>query len=149
MTSLDPALITSVDGSAPEPAPAVSPRRARSRSRRPPTKVLVGGAITLFFILMALFGPLLAPHSAAWVANTTSGLPVAPSGSLWLGTDNVQHDLFSQLLIGSRSTLLIAFLAGAIATVLSVAVGVTAGYVGGVTDEVLSALSNIFLALPG
>ncbi|MBR7826005.1 ABC transporter permease [Actinospica sp. MGRD01-02] len=148
MTSLDPALAAAAADPAPQLEPA-APRHSRTRRHRPPAKVLVGGAITLFFVLMALFGPLLAPHSASWVANTTNGTPQAPTGSLWLGTDNMQHDLFSLLLIGSRSTLLIAFLAGAIATVLSVAVGVTAGYVGGVADEILSALSNIFLALPG
>ena len=124
-------------------------RRARRRRARPPAKVIVGAGITVFFILMALLGPLFAPHSASWAANSTNGTPQPPSGSLWFGTDNVQHDLFSELLIGSRSTLLIAFLAGAIATILSVAVGVTAGYFGGAVDELLSVLSNIFLALPG
>ncbi len=131
-------------------AQAASPRRPRDlSSRRAQGKVIAGGAITLFFVLLAVLGPAFARHSASWVANTTNGMPQPPSGSLWLGTDNMQHDLFSQLLIGSRSTLLIAFLAGAIAIVLSVAVGVTAGYVGGATDEILSAVSNIFLALPG
>lgn len=130
-------------------APAAPAAPARRKRRRYPIKVQVGAAITLFFIVLAVFGPELAPHAASWVANTTNGVPQSPSGSLWLGTDNTQHDLYSQLLIGSRSTLLISFLAGAIATVLSVAVGVTSGYVGGVTDEVLSIVTNIFLALPG
>jgi peptide/nickel transport system permease protein len=129
--------------------PAQPAARARRKRRRYPVKVQIGAGITLFFVVLAIFGPELAPHSAAWVANTTNGTPQPPSGSLWLGTDNTQHDLYSQLLIGSRSTLLIAFLAGAIATVLSVAVGVTSGYIGGVTDEVMSIITNIFLALPG
>jgi peptide/nickel transport system permease protein len=129
--------------------PATPVAAARRRRRRYPIKVQVGAGIILFFIILALFGPELAPHSAAWVANTTNGTPQPPSGSLWLGTDNTQHDLYSQLLIGSRSTLLISFLAAAFATVLSVAVGVTSGYVGGVADEILSIITNIFLALPG
>jgi peptide/nickel transport system permease protein len=149
MTALDPALVGPPDGPASELLPGLSPRRSRATRRMPPAKVLLGGIVTAFFVLVALLGPLVAPHAAGWVANTSSGTPQPPSGPLWLGTDNMQHDLFSQLLVGSRSTLLIAFLAGAIATVLSVAVGVTAGYLGGVVDEILSALSNIFLALPG
>jgi len=141
-TAANPAAAETVQGRPPA-------RRIRLPRNRPPAKVLVGGAITVFFILMAIFGPMLAPHATSWTANASNGVPQHPSGSLWLGTDNVQHDLFSQLLIGSRSTLLIAFLAGAIATVLSIVVGVTSGYVGGALDEILSIISNIFLALPG
>jgi peptide/nickel transport system permease protein len=129
----------------PTPAP-VAGRRVR---RRPPAKVIVGACIVGFFILLAVIGPLVAPHSATWQASTTLSQAQAPSGSLWLGTDQQQHDMFSLLLIGGRATLLIAFVAGIIATLLSVLIGVTAGYVGGVTDELLSALTNIFLALPG
>ncbi|MBR7832694.1 ABC transporter permease [Actinospica durhamensis] len=130
-------------------SPATPAAPARRRRRHYPIKVQVGAGITLFFILIAIFGPELAPHSAAWVANTTNGTPQPPSGSNWLGTDNTQHDLYSALLLGARSTLLISFVAGAFATVLSVAMGVTSGYVGGVTDEVMSIITNIFLALPG
>ena len=127
-------------------APALTSRRKR---RRFPIKVQVGAGITLFFILLAIFGPIVAPHTSDWVANSTNGTPQSPSGSNWLGTDNTQHDLYSELLIGTRSTLLISFMAGIFATVLSVAVGVTSGYIGGVTDEILSIVTNIFLALPG
>jgi peptide/nickel transport system permease protein len=132
------------------PTPPIEPPAVIARRiKRPPVKVIVGAAIVAFFILLAIFGPLLAPHSADWQASTSEALPQAPSAHLLLGTDNRQHDLFSQLLIGGRSTLLIAFIAGLIATALSVLMGVTAGYVGGAVDEVLSILANIFLALPG
>jgi peptide/nickel transport system permease protein len=60
----------------------------------------------------------------------------------------LQQDVFSQLLAGGRSMLLVAFLAGAVATVLSVVIGVTAGYVSGLTDDLLSMLANFFLVLP-
>jgi peptide/nickel transport system permease protein len=132
------------------PAPPVEPAAVIARRfRRPPAKVIAGACIVFFFVLLAVFGPLVAPHSADWQASTSNPLPAAPSSHLWLGTDNRQHDLFSQLLIGGRSTLLIAFVAGIFATALSVLFGVTAGYVGGMVDEVLSILANIFLALPG
>jgi peptide/nickel transport system permease protein len=135
-------------GGAPAPL-AEPPTKLARRLRRPPGKVIAGAAILAFFILLAVIGPFVAPHSADWQASTTNPLPQAPSAHLLLGTDNRQHDLFSQFLLGGRSTLLIAFVAGLIATVLSVLFGVTAGYVGGMVDEVLSILANIFLALPG
>jgi peptide/nickel transport system permease protein len=65
-----------------------------------------------------------------------------------LGTTSLQQDVFSQLLVGGGDMLLVAFLAGIIATALSVVVGVTAGYVGGLADELLSMLANIFLIMP-
>ncbi|SEL64276.1 ABC transporter permease, partial [Streptacidiphilus jiangxiensis] len=133
-------------------APATSPRRSRSGGRarllRSP-KVATGSLILLFFVLLAAFGPMAAPHSPDWRASRLDNVPHPPSGQFWLGTDVQQHDLFSQLLAGGRDTLLIAFVAGGIATVLSVIVGVSAGYLGGKADEVLSILTNIFLALPG
>ncbi|RAJ43540.1 peptide/nickel transport system permease protein [Kitasatospora sp. SolWspMP-SS2h] len=119
------------------------PRMLRSR------KVATGLVLLLVLLLLALVGPLLAPHTPDFQANRSSGLPLPPSAEYWLGTDQQQHDLFSRLLSGGRDTLLISFLAGALANVLSVLVGVTAGYLGGLADEVLSALTNIFLALPG
>ena len=56
--------------------------------------------------------------------------------------------MFSQLLSGGRSTFLVAFLAGLVATALSVLIGVTAGYFGGLADDLLSMLANIFLVMP-
>ncbi|MFF4341277.1 ABC transporter permease [Kitasatospora sp. NPDC001540] len=118
------------------------------RALRSP-KVLAGSVLLLLLLLLAVVGPWIAPHSADWQADRTSGLPLAPSGRFWLGTDQQQHDLFSRLLSGGRDTLLISFLAGLFACLLSVVVGVTAGFVGGLVDDLLSALANIFLALPG
>jgi peptide/nickel transport system permease protein len=130
-----------------DPAP---PRRARRGSRIPRSpKVLIGAGLLLLFALVAIFGPMLAPHTPDWQASTSSSIPQPPSGKFWLGTDQRQHDVFSQVLAGGRDTLLISFVAGLIATFLSILVGVTAGYVGGWVDEALSILANIFLALPG
>ena len=129
-------------------APALPRAKRGSRIPRSP-KVIIGASILILFALVAIFGPMLAPHTPDWQASTTSSTPLPPSGKLWLGTDQQQHDLFSQLLAGGRDTLLISFIAGLVATCLSILVGVTAGYVGGWVDEVLSILSNIFLALPG
>ncbi len=76
-------------------------------------------------------------------------VPKPPSSAHWLGTTVFAQDVWSQLLVSTRATLLVGFIAGAIATALSVLVGVTAGYLGGNADEGLSLLSNVFLAIPG
>lgn len=112
-------------------------------------KLIAGLVILGFFVLMAVFGPLVAPHGAKWQASTVVNTVHHPSGHYLLGTDVQQHDILSQVLSGGRATLLVSLLAGLIATVLSVLIGVTAGYLGGLADDLLSALTNIFLALPG
>jgi peptide/nickel transport system permease protein len=76
-------------------------------------------------------------------------LPLSPSGAHWLGTTYYATDAWSQLLASTQATLLVGVIAGAIATALSVLVGVSAGYLGGVADELLSLLANVFLAIPG
>ena len=74
---------------------------------------------------------------------------LTPSAHHLLGTTSLGQDIFSQLLVGARATMVVALLAGLVATVLSVTIGVTAGYLGGFSDDGLSLLSNVFLAIPG
>ena len=134
--------------SRPGAAPA-APARRRHRALRLPRspKILAGLAMLAFFVLLAIVGPLVAPYSPDQVfAN--SPVPLPPSGAHWLGTTNLQQDVFSQLLVGGGDMLLVAFLAGVIATALSVVIGVAAGYLGGLADDLLSMLANIFLVMP-
>src|SRR6516165_3831692 len=127
---------------------ATVPGRARSlRFPRSP-KILIGLGALIFFIIIAVIGPWIAPYDPSASLSTTNGVPQPPSAAHWLGTTQVQQDVFSQLLAGGRSTILVAFLAGLIATVLSVVVGVAAGYFGGLADDLLSMLANLFLILP-
>ncbi len=133
----------------PEPATiAVRPGRTR-RTRLPRSpKIITGVILLVVFLFFAIAGPILAPFAPGRSLSTTNGVPQPPSLAHWLGTTQVQQDVFSQLLAGGRSTILVAFLSGAIATVLSVVVGVAAGYVGGLADDLLSMLANFFLVLP-
>jgi peptide/nickel transport system permease protein len=133
----------------PEPAMiAVRPGRAR-RMRLPRSpKIITGVTLLVIFLFFAIAGPILAPFAPGRSLSTTSGVPQPPSLAHWLGTTQVQQDVFSQLMAGGRSTILVAFLSGAIATVLSVVVGVAAGYIGGLADDLLSMLANFFLVLP-
>jgi peptide/nickel transport system permease protein len=118
-------------------------RHARGRIGDP--KVMTGCLILGVFVFLAVAGPYLAPYNPS--AQTGADL-AAPSAAHWLGTTQTGQDVFSELLAGARVTLLVGFTAGAIATVLAVLVGVTAGFVGGLGDELLSLLSNIFLVIP-
>jgi peptide/nickel transport system permease protein len=115
------------------------------RHRRFSRKTYVGFALLGFFVLLAIFGPLLAPYDpSANVGPTLAG----PSSAHLLGTTQNNQDVLSQLLVGARTTLFVGFLAGIIATALSILVGVTAGYLGGWGDEGLSLVANLFLVLP-
>ena len=133
------------------PSPALpggtTARRARAvRLPRSP-KILTGLGLLLGFAILAVVGPLLAPDNPS-TSFHNSPVPLPPSAVHWLGTTALQQDVFSQLLSGGRSTFLVAFLAGIVATALSVAIGVTAGYFGGLADDLLSMLANIFLVMP-
>ncbi|MEV0094118.1 ABC transporter permease [Streptomyces sp. NPDC050738] len=109
-------------------------------------KTVVGFAILGFFVLIAIAGPWLAPYDPDKMGPE---LLQAPSASHWFGTTQTGQDVLSQILVGTRGVLIVGFVAGAFATVMSVLVGVSAGFLGGVADEILSALSNIFLVIPG
>jgi len=71
-----------------------------------------------------------------------------PSRQHWLGTTNLGQDIYSQLIWGTRLSLLIALAVGAVATILAVLVGVSAGYLGGATDGFLSLITDVILVLP-
>jgi peptide/nickel transport system permease protein len=109
-------------------------------------KVIVGIVILGFFVLLMIFGPYLAPFNP----NNTSFAPLLPpSAHHWFGTTSLGQDIFSQTLVGARATMIVAGIAGLVATMLSMIIGVAAGYLGGYTDDGLSLMSNVFLALPG
>ena len=65
-----------------------------------------------------------------------------------MGTTQTGQDVFSQLVYGTRITLLVGFTVGLIATTISVTIGLIAGYFGGLVDDVLSLLMNVFLVIP-
>jgi ABC-type dipeptide/oligopeptide/nickel transport system ATPase component/ABC-type dipeptide/oligopeptide/nickel transport system permease subunit len=104
-----------------------------------------GLGLLAVLVLVALAAPLLAPHDPA----ERAGRPfAAPSGAHLLGTDDVGHDLLSELLYGARVSLLVGVVAAVAATVVGAAVGVTAGYARGRVDPVLMRLVDVVLALP-
>ena len=108
-------------------------------------KAMTGVVILAVFAVVAVIGPWIRPQNPNTSSETLLG---HPSSAHWLGTDHLGRDVFSQLVVGTRGVMEVGVIAGVIATALAILVGVTAGFLGGVVDEVLSALSNIFLVIP-
>jgi oligopeptide/dipeptide ABC transporter ATP-binding protein len=106
---------------------------------------LSGLVITLIFVVLAVIGPWISPYNPSAVSDAALA---SPSAAHWLGTTQNGQDILSQMLYGARASMLVGLGAAVATTVLSVLVGVTAGYLGGISDEVLSLLANVFLVLP-
>ncbi|MEV0005344.1 ABC transporter permease [Micromonospora sp. NPDC050980] len=124
--------------------PSVRARRRRFRFVAN-AKAATGLTILGGYALLAVIGPWIAPYDP-----DARGVDVlqAPSTRHWFGTTHLGQDIFSQILVGARSVMVVGLIAGVLATILSILIGVTAGYLGGAADEGLSALSNVFLVIP-
>ncbi|WIX81616.1 ABC transporter permease [Amycolatopsis carbonis] len=108
-------------------------------------KTITGLLVLAFFVVIAIIGPWIAPFDPSARSND---LLESPSGKHWFGTTHLGQDIFSQVIVGTRSVMLVGLTAGIVATILAVVVGVTSGYLGGTPGEGLSALSNVFLVIP-
>ncbi len=108
-------------------------------------KVATGSAIIGFFVLVAIVGPLFVHQNPNLFTNQ---ILLQPSAAHPLGTNQGGQDVFSQLVIGTRSSLFWAFVAGVLVMIISVTVGLVSGYLGGITDDVFSLITNVFLVIP-
>lgn len=109
-------------------------------------KARIGIVLLGFFILLAVFAPLIANHSP----SSTDFAPYQnPSGTNWLGTTANGQDVFSQMVYGSRVSLLVGISAGLVATIVAVVLGLIAGYRPGPVDEVIGFITNLALVIPG
>jgi peptide/nickel transport system permease protein len=111
--------------------------------------ITAGGAIALLIVLIALAAPLLAPFPAdAGSATHPVSALQAPSLHHLFGTDQVGRDVLSRVLHGARVSPLVALFVLFIACVVGIPLGVMAGYFGGVADEIIMRITDIFLAFP-
>ena len=108
-------------------------------------KARIGLLLLATLVLAALLAPVISPYSAT---DNSFARSLPPSAAHLLGTTGSGQDAFSQLLWGARVSLLVAFSAGALATVIAVVVGLLAGYLPGLADEVLSFVTNLVLVIP-
>ncbi|HTR51668.1 MAG TPA: ABC transporter permease [Kofleriaceae bacterium] len=113
---------------------------------------VAGAVLALALVLIAALGPALVHRDplAADVDHglTASGAPLPPSADAPLGTDQLGRDVWTRVVVGSRSSLAIATLATLLALAIGLAVGVLAGYAGGWTDHALMRLVDLVLAFP-
>lgn len=131
-----------------------SPLRVRSRFRVPGWLVLLlrnpksrlGLLMVVFVVLVAAIAPWISvsdPNAFSFEAAKQ-----APSWQHLFGTTDQGSDIFSQVVVGARRSLLLGAAAGAIATAVAAILGITAAYVGGIVDELVNLLTNVFLTIP-
>jgi peptide/nickel transport system permease protein len=132
-----------------EPTRAVALRgRAGSilRAVTGPNEGKLGLALVAIFVFMVIFGPTLAPYSPYAIGV---GLPnMGPSSAHLLGTDDLGRDIFSRLLCGARSVILIPLAATLLAFAFGGLLGLLVGYSRGRADVVATRVIDVFLALP-
>ena len=107
---------------------------------------MIGGMILVFFILCAIFAPLIAPYSYSY-----QDLDLGASKPSWehlLGTDVMGRDLLSRILYGARISLMVGFVATGVALVIGVSWGIIAGYFGGRVDSIMMRIVDVLYGLP-
>ncbi len=127
------------------PVPELAAQRRVLRAVLRNRKAAIGALILLLMAFLAAFPGLIAPDDPQ---ATVYAQNASPSSAHLLGTTQLGQDVFSQLIHGTRLTLLVTLLVSVIATFVSLIVGVTSAYVGGITDRVLMVVTDVFLILP-
>ncbi|EDL65148.1 nickel transporter permease [Bacillus sp. SG-1] len=124
----------------------ISPWKEAWKSFRKNKTALVGSGIVLFFIILALFAPLIAPQGIN-EQNLDIRLQ-APSAEHWLGTDDFGRDILSRIIHGARISLTVGFFAVIGSAVAGSLLGIIAGYYGRWVDVIISRFFDILLAFP-
>lgn len=112
---------------------------------RKPSSAL-GTTIFLVFLVLAIFGPLLAPYGVNEQIPADARQP--PSPEHWFGTDNLGRDVFSRVILGAREVLLLAGGGTLLAVLAGTAIGLLSGYRGGWFDEVIMRFFDSLLSIP-
>jgi len=111
---------------------------------------MVGTFLVLFWVMVAILAPLLAPFDPNSIIQPFAkpGIAAAKGGTFWLGTDHIGRDILSRIIWGSRTVLIYAPLATLSAYTLGILMGLAAGYRGGWVDDILSRIADIILSFP-
>lgn len=130
----------------PLPARRQTPGRAALRRLLANRMAVLGGVIVVLFAVLAAAGELVTPHDPLY--QDLMRIAEGPSGDFWLGTDELGRDLFSRILAGARTALIVAVLVTFIAAGLGTVIGLSSAYLGGWIDGTLMRLADILLAFP-
>lgn len=117
----------------------------RSFVRRHP-RMIVGGAMVLFWLTLALFAPWVAPYDPTKVSVLDALQPPGPGH--WLGTDDLGRDVLSRVIWGSRISLSVGVISVSIGFLVGVTLGLGAGYLGGTFDLLVMRIIDALLAFP-
>ena len=117
------------------------PQRLWMRSR----KIRVGFVLVGIFVLLGIVGPWIAPYDPSAISQD---ILQPPSWAHPFGTTSLGEDVFSQVVAGARLSLLVGFVAALLSETVAILVGITGGFLGGLADEGMSLLTNIFLVIP-
>jgi peptide/nickel transport system permease protein len=105
-----------------------------------------GAIVVILFLLVALFGPLIAPYGLNEQIPEDARQP--PSAQHWFGADNLGRDVFSRLMIGARDILTLAGLGTLLSVITGTTAGLLSGYLGGWFDEIIMRFFDSLLAIP-
>jgi peptide/nickel transport system permease protein len=108
-------------------------------------KLRIGLGVVLFFVVLAIVGPMLTKYDPTDFVGPP-GSP--PSAQYWFGTTTFGEDVFTQFVHGLSSTFLVGIVGGGLGTLLGMIIGFSAGYRGGFLDEALNVLTNVVLTIP-
>ena len=112
---------------------------------------LFGLVVVVLVVVMAIAAPWIAPFdpdNQMFDGLSLEGAPLPPGGQFLLGTDTLGRDLFSRLLYGARTSLVIGLVANGIAVAIGLLVGIVAGYVKGLASNVLMRFTDLMMAFP-
>jgi peptide/nickel transport system permease protein len=132
-------------GTSPVPLTGVK-RQARRIQAALNGRFLFSLIVLLLVLGFAFLGPIISGRDKPLV--TVGGLYDAPSSEALLGTDNFGRDVLTQLMYGTRTSLIIGVIAGAVATFIGLLIGTVAGFRGGFLEEVLMAVTNVVITIP-
>jgi ABC-type dipeptide/oligopeptide/nickel transport system permease subunit len=116
------------------------------RTRRKGLLLIAGVTLLALFIVLALFGPAIAPYNPD--AQDLLALLDPPSAAHWFGTDEVGRDILSRVILGTRITTMIALASVFIAGTVGVAVGLIAGVAGGGLDRLIMGAMDLLMTIP-
>lgn len=124
-------------------------RILKSMIRQP--SALFGLAVVALVVFMAVAAPLIAPYNPdeqMFDGLTLEGAPLPPSAQFLLGTDTLGRDLFSRLLYGARTSLIIGLVANGIAVAIGLLIGILSGYMRGLVGNALMRFTDLMMAFP-
>ncbi len=143
MTASDPQIPVTTSGI---PATGAMPRTHWVRRLVHRRSAALGLAVITVFVALAILAPLIAPYDP--IATDFAAVRKAPGAAHWFGTDEIGRDVLSRVVFGARASLLAGVVSVLISLSIGVPAGVIAGYAGGITDMLISRVTDALLACP-